>query len=377
MADSSFDIVNKIDRQEVDNALNQAAKELSQRFDFKNTGAKIEWKGELAVEITADTEERASAALDVFRDKLVKRQISLKSLEAGEPQLSGQELQDRAAACRPGISQEQAKKLGKLIRDEGPKSVKAQVMGDELRVTLEEPRRPAGRAGPGARTPTWTSPSSSSTTADRRQARSRLVARRGPGSSTTPRRVERLTGRHGRLPAGEAVALVDESVGRGGGVLRDGRPVQGVERADLDADPAVHAQRRSRSRSGRGRPRCAGGGARRRPGSVSVWESISMHQSGHSRTQSMQTVQLSSTSAMTPRVRGGGALGRHDRRLGPVGGTPGGSVRRRARPTGVATGPSRPATAGRRERRARSPCAAGRAPNAGRQQQRRRAGRGR
>ena len=85
MADSSFDIVNKIDRQEVDNALNQAAKELSQRFDFKNTGAKIEWKGELAVEITADTEERASAALDVFRDKLVKRQISLKSLEAGEP----------------------------------------------------------------------------------------------------------------------------------------------------------------------------------------------------------------------------------------------------------------------------------------------------
>jgi cyclic-di-GMP-binding protein len=134
VADSSFDIVNKVDRQEVDNALNQAAKELSQRFDFKNTGATIEWKGELAVEITADTEERASAALEVFRDKLVKRQISLKSLDAGEPRASGKQYKI-ACTFQAGISQEQAKKLGKLIRDEGPKSVKAQVMGDELRVT--------------------------------------------------------------------------------------------------------------------------------------------------------------------------------------------------------------------------------------------------
>ncbi|MBI1377004.1 MAG: YajQ family cyclic di-GMP-binding protein [Frankiales bacterium] len=134
MADSSFDIVNKIDRQEVDNALNQAAKELSQRFDFKNTGSSIEWKGELSVEITSSTEERAKAALDVFKDKLVKRQISLKSLDASDPRVSGK---DYKIACTltAGISQEQAKKLGKLIRDEGPKSVKAQVMGDELRVT--------------------------------------------------------------------------------------------------------------------------------------------------------------------------------------------------------------------------------------------------
>jgi uncharacterized protein YajQ (UPF0234 family) len=134
MADSSFDIVSKVDRQEVDNALNQAAKELSQRFDFKNTGAKIEWKGELAVELTADTEERVSAALEVFRDKLVKRQISLKSLTADDPRSSGREYKI-SCTFQAGISQEQAKKLGKLIRDEGPKSVKAQVMGDELRVT--------------------------------------------------------------------------------------------------------------------------------------------------------------------------------------------------------------------------------------------------
>jgi len=134
MADSSFDIVSKIDRQEVDNALNQAAKELSQRFDFKNTSTTIEWKGELAVEITSSTEERASAALDVFKDKLVKRQISLKALEAEEPRSSGKEYKI-SCTLKAGISQEQAKKLGKLIRDDGPKSVKAQVMGEELRVS--------------------------------------------------------------------------------------------------------------------------------------------------------------------------------------------------------------------------------------------------
>ncbi len=134
MADSSFDIVSKVDRQEVDNALNQTGKELSQRFDFKNTGAIIEWKGELAVELTADTEERVSAALDVFRDKLVKRQISLKSLNADEPRQSGKESKISGTFVA-GISAEQAKKLGKLIRDDGPKAVKVQIIGEELRVT--------------------------------------------------------------------------------------------------------------------------------------------------------------------------------------------------------------------------------------------------
>lgn len=134
MADNSFDIVSKVDRQEADNALNQAAKELAQRFDFKNTGTTIEWKGELGVEITSGTEERAKAALDVFREKLVKRGISLKSFESGEPRSSGKEYKI-SGTFKAGISTEQAKKVAKLIRDEGPKSVKTQVMGDELRVS--------------------------------------------------------------------------------------------------------------------------------------------------------------------------------------------------------------------------------------------------
>lgn len=134
MADSSFDIVSKVDRQEIDNALNQSRKELSQRFDFKNTGAEIAWAGELAVEITAGTEERARAALDVFRDKLVKRQVSLKALETSEPRQSGQTVKI-TGTFQAGISQEQAKKLGKLIRDEGPRGIKVQIQGDELRVS--------------------------------------------------------------------------------------------------------------------------------------------------------------------------------------------------------------------------------------------------
>jgi uncharacterized protein YajQ (UPF0234 family) len=134
MADSSFDIVSKVDRQEADNALNQAAKELAQRFDFKNTGTTIEWKGELSVEITSGTEERAKAALEVFREKIIKRGLSLKSFEADDPRSSGKEYKI-SGTFKAGISQEQAKKIGKLIRDEGPKSVKTQVMGEELRVT--------------------------------------------------------------------------------------------------------------------------------------------------------------------------------------------------------------------------------------------------
>ena len=134
MADSSFDIVSKVDRQEADNALNQAQKELATRFDFKGTDTTIEWKGELSLEISSSTEEKVKAALEVLRDKLVKRGVSLKALKATDPRLSGKEYKINGDFLA-GISQEQAKKISKLIRDDGPKSVKTQIMGDELRVT--------------------------------------------------------------------------------------------------------------------------------------------------------------------------------------------------------------------------------------------------
>ena len=93
----------------------------------------------------ANSEERVKAVLDVFQSKLVKRGVSLKSLDAGRAGAVGQGVPDRGAPLKEGITQENAKKVAKLIRDEGPKAVKAQIQGDELRVSQQEPRRPAGR----------------------------------------------------------------------------------------------------------------------------------------------------------------------------------------------------------------------------------------
>jgi hypothetical protein len=134
MADPSFDVVSKIDGQEVDNAVNQTSKELAQRFDFRGTNASIEVTNEFKITIKADTEERAKAAVDVFKDKLVKRSISLKSLDVGEPKASGKQY-IVAGSLQQGIDSEKAKKIAKLIRDEGPKGVQAQIQGDQLRVS--------------------------------------------------------------------------------------------------------------------------------------------------------------------------------------------------------------------------------------------------
>jgi uncharacterized protein YajQ (UPF0234 family) len=135
--DSSFDIVSKIDHQEVDNAINQTAKEVTQRFDFKNTGASVKRLGESSIEVTANADERALAVIEVLKERLIKRGQSLKILDVGEPRTSGKEVKV-AVDLKEGISQEQAKKIGKLIRDEGPKGVKVQVQGDELRVSSKK-----------------------------------------------------------------------------------------------------------------------------------------------------------------------------------------------------------------------------------------------
>ncbi|WP_119696790.1 YajQ family cyclic di-GMP-binding protein [Microbacterium halotolerans] len=136
MADSSFDIVSKVDQQEADNALNQARKEVEQRYDFRGTETSVAWSGEQIL-IKANSEDRATAALDVFQSKLIKRGISLKSLEAGEPYSSGKEYRI-VSSLKDGIDQENGKKITKIIRDEGPKGVKAQIQGDEVRVSSKK-----------------------------------------------------------------------------------------------------------------------------------------------------------------------------------------------------------------------------------------------
>ena len=135
MADSSMDIVSKVDRQEVDNALNQAVKEIQTRYDFKNVGASIAWSGEKIV-MVANSEERVLAILDVFQTKLIKRGISLKAFDTDdkEPKLSGKEYR-LEGVLKEGLAGENAKKITKIIREEGPKGVKTQITGDEVRAT--------------------------------------------------------------------------------------------------------------------------------------------------------------------------------------------------------------------------------------------------
>ena len=135
MADASFDVVSKVDKQEVSNALTQSQKEISQRYDFKNVGASIEWSGENIL-IKANSEERVLAVLGVFQTKLIRRNVSLKALDLGDkdPQLSGKEYR-LEASLKDGITQEDAKKISKLIRDEFGKTVKPLIQGDELRVS--------------------------------------------------------------------------------------------------------------------------------------------------------------------------------------------------------------------------------------------------
>ena len=133
MADSSFDVVSKVNRQEVDNALNQASKELAQRFDFKDTGTSISWSGPEVV-IASKAEQRALAALEVFKEKLVRRSVSLKALNAGEPRPAGGGTYRITCQLVEGIPEEKAKAMAKAIRQSKLK-VQAQVQGDQLRVT--------------------------------------------------------------------------------------------------------------------------------------------------------------------------------------------------------------------------------------------------
>ena len=136
-SEASFDVVSKVDRQEVDNALNQAVKEIAQRYDFKNIGASIGWSGEKIL-MVANSEERVLAILDVLQTKLIRRGISLKSLDTGDgkPRASGKEYR-LEAELKEGLSSEVAKKIGKLVRDEGPKGVKSTITGDEVRISAK------------------------------------------------------------------------------------------------------------------------------------------------------------------------------------------------------------------------------------------------
>ncbi|OGP63998.1 MAG: YajQ family cyclic di-GMP-binding protein [Deltaproteobacteria bacterium RBG_16_42_7] len=130
----SFDIVSKVDPQEVDNAVNQAIKEISQRYDFKGSSSEIKWEKKEEITIVGDSDNRLKTIIDLLQGKFVKRGISLKSLEYGKVEDASGGLKRQVIKIRQGIPTEKGKEIVKVIKDSGLK-VQAQIMDDQVRAT--------------------------------------------------------------------------------------------------------------------------------------------------------------------------------------------------------------------------------------------------
>jgi hypothetical protein len=130
----SFDIVSEIDLQEIRNAVDQANREASTRFDFKGTGATIEI-GEKELTLSASTEDRLRALFELLQEKMVKRAVSLKSLDAGKVEVASHGSARQRVVLKAGISQEIGKKINKMVKDMGVKNLSSSIQGDQVRVT--------------------------------------------------------------------------------------------------------------------------------------------------------------------------------------------------------------------------------------------------
>ena len=130
----TFDVVSEIDLQEVRNAVDQANREAGTRFDFKNTNALVEFS-EKELTLSASTEDRLRALYTVLEEKLVKRSVSLKSLDPGRIEEASQGSARQKVALRAGISQELGKQINKLVKELGLKGVSSSIQGDQVRVT--------------------------------------------------------------------------------------------------------------------------------------------------------------------------------------------------------------------------------------------------
>jgi uncharacterized protein YajQ (UPF0234 family) len=130
----SFDVVSEVDRQEVRNAIDQAQREISTRFDFKNTNSSIE-QNELAFTLRTSSEDRLNALRTVLEEKLVKRGVSLKGLDYGKVEEATQNTVRQVATLAVGISSDKAREINKLIKSGAPKGVSSQAQGDAVRVS--------------------------------------------------------------------------------------------------------------------------------------------------------------------------------------------------------------------------------------------------
>ena len=130
----SFDVVSELDMQEVRNAVDQAQREISTRFDFKDTGSTVELSG-TELQLHSSTEDRLKAVVQVVEEKFVRRQVSLKALDYGKVEDAAKGTVRQTVGLRAGISSDTAKKINKAIKDLGLKGVSSQTQGDQVRVT--------------------------------------------------------------------------------------------------------------------------------------------------------------------------------------------------------------------------------------------------
>ncbi len=131
----TFDVVSEVDMQEVTNAVDQATRELTTRFDFKGTDSTVEINPKTgAIDLASASEERLKAVAQVLEEKLVRRKVSLKILEYGKVEEAAKNSVRQSLKLTVGISQDKAKEIGKFLKADGPKGVSYQIQGDTLRI---------------------------------------------------------------------------------------------------------------------------------------------------------------------------------------------------------------------------------------------------
>ncbi|HUQ83126.1 MAG TPA: YajQ family cyclic di-GMP-binding protein [Gemmatimonadaceae bacterium] len=137
MADSnSFDVTTGVDLQEVDNAINQAQKEIAQRYDFKDAKASIDFqRGEGKIQLAADSDFRMRALFDIVQAKLIKRGVPVKNLDVGEIKQAGGDMVRRDVGLKMSLDGDTAKKVVAAIKEAKMKKVQAAIQGDQVRVT--------------------------------------------------------------------------------------------------------------------------------------------------------------------------------------------------------------------------------------------------
>ncbi len=133
----SFDITSELDFQEVRNAVDQASREVSQRYDFKNTGSSLDL-GTQAISLHSSTEDRLAALREVLKEKLVRRKVSLKGLTFQKVEEAAKGTVRQEATLAAGISTDKARELNKFIKDLGLKGVQSQTQGSQIRVTAKK-----------------------------------------------------------------------------------------------------------------------------------------------------------------------------------------------------------------------------------------------